>query len=226
MEILMSLIMVVFVNIILSGDNAVVIALASKALPPEQRIKAIFWGSALAVVLRIILVILATYLLMIPYLRFAGGLALVYIAFHLLTGGDVRTDMGAADSLASAIKTILAADLIMSMDNVLALAGIAHGNWLVLLFGLAVSIPLVIFGAQLLSRLMDRFPVLVYIGAGLIAYTAAEMIISDAKAAPYLESYSIVIRVAITAAVLIMGYWSKRNNQKQKREDRNPANIA
>ena len=212
----MSLVMVIFVNIVLSGDNAVVIALASRALPPKQKRQAIFWGSGLAVILRIILVVVATFLMKVPYLQFAGGLALVYIGYELLAGGDEEEDIEAPDNLGKAIKTILVADLIMSLDNVLAIAGVAQGNWLVLIIGLAVSVPLVVFGAQLLATLMTKWPVLVYVGAGLIAYTAAEMMVSDAKAVQYLEPYALIIKVLVTLGVLGFGYWAHKKAEAEQ----------
>lgn len=219
MELLMSLVSVVLINIVLSGDNAVVIALASRALPPTQKHQAIFWGSALAVILRIILVVVATFLMKVPFLQFAGGLALVYIGYELLAGGDADTDLEASDNLGKAIKTILMADLIMSLDNVLAIAGVARGDWLVLGIGLAVSVPLVVFGAQLLSTLMIKWPVLVYIGAGLIAYTAAEMMVSDVKAAHFLEPYALIIKIMVTLGVLGFGYWSHKKSTVEQTQD-------
>ncbi len=214
MELVMSLVSVVLINIILSGDNAVVIALANRDLPPAQQKKTIFWGSALAVILRIVLVLVATFLMRVPYLQFAGGLALVYIGCDLLAGGKEAKDIEASDDLWKAIKTILVADVIMSLDNVLAIAGVAQGDWLILGVGLAVSIPLVIFGAQVLSSLMTKWPILVYIGAGLIAYTAAEMMVSDAKAGHYLEPYAIIIKVVVTLGVLGFGYWTHKRVAK------------
>ncbi|HEX3011627.1 MAG TPA: TerC family protein [Syntrophomonadaceae bacterium] len=210
MDLVMSLVSVVFINIILSGDNAIVIALASRELPPAQMKKAIFWGSALAVILRVLLVIAATLLMKIPYLQFAGGVALVYIGYQLLAGQGGEHELEASDSLGKAIKTILVADVIMSLDNVLAIAGVAEGNWLVLGIGLAVSVPLVVFGAQFLSALMNKWPILVYIGAGLIAYTAAEMMVSDTKTGQYLEPYATVIKIAVTLGVLGFGYWAHK----------------
>ncbi len=215
LELIMPLISVLLIDVVLSGDNAVVIALASRALPPDQKRKAIFWGSALAVMLRITLVIIATFLIQIPYLRFAGGLALVYIGYDLLTGGHEQEELKASDNLVKAIKTILMADFIMSLDNVLAIAGVANGNWLVLGVGLAISIPLVVFGAQLLSTLMTKWPVLVYIGAGLIAYTAAEMMVSDAKTSDYLEPYALIIKVLVPLGVLGLGYWAQRKMDRE-----------
>lgn len=219
MELVMSLVSVVFINIILSGDNAVVIALASRDLSPDQKKKAIFWGCFLAVLLRVLLVVVATFLMKIPLLQFAGGLALVYIGYHLLAGGKQKKALDVSDNLGKAIKTILVADFIMSLDNVLAIAGVAQGNWLVLGFGLAVSIPLVIFGAQLLSAFMNKWPMLVYVGAGLIAYTAAEMIVSDAEIGHYLQPYAIVIKVVVTVAVLVLGYWTHKKIEAAQAQD-------
>lgn len=210
MEVLLGLLSVIFINIILSGDNAIVIALASRGLPQKQKQQAIYLGSALAVLLRIILVVAATFLMKIPLLQFAGGLALIYIGYELLAGEHNNADIEASDNLIKAVKTILAADLIMSLDNVLAIAGVAKGDWLILGVGLAVSIPIVIFGASILSALLNRFPILVYIGAGLIAYTAAEMMVSDARACFYLEPYALMIKILVTAGVLGTGYWAKK----------------
>ena len=205
-EFLLALASVILINIVLSGDNAVVIAMASRSLEDSQRKKAIFWGSALAVILRIALVVVATFLLRIPMLQFFGGIALIYIGFHLLVSGDDDVNIKSSNSLGKAIQTILIADLIMSVDNVLAIAGVAKGNWIVLIFGLAVSVPIVILGASILSKLMNRFPVIVYIGAALIAYTAAEMMVSDVKVGPYLEPYGLILKIAIPALVVGLGF--------------------
>jgi YjbE family integral membrane protein len=157
MELFAALGSIMFINLILSGDNAVVIALASRNLPPDQRRKAVFWGSLGAVVLRIVLTVVAAFLLQIPYLQFAGGLALLYIAVKLIADDKGEVKCKEAACLSEAIKIILVADVIMSLDNVLAIAGVAGGNWALLTFGLALSIPLVIFGSQLILKLMDRF---------------------------------------------------------------------
>lgn len=207
---------VVLINIILSGDNAVVIALASRNLPGKQRNKAIFLGSALAVILRVLLVVIATLLLRIPLLQLIGGLALVYIGFHLLAGGDDDMEIEGNDNLWKAVKTILVADLIMSLDNVLAIAGVAQGHWGVLIFGLAVSVPLVILGASILSKLMNRFPIIVYIGAALIAYTAAEMMCSDSIAGHYLAPFALIIKIVVTAGVVGFGFLAKRLAKSKK----------
>lgn len=204
---------ILFINLILSGDNAVLIALASKNLSPDQRKTAILWGSAGAVVLRIVLTFVAAYLLDIPYLQFAGGLALLWIAVGLLNQSAEEGGHGEATSFNDAIKIILFADLVMSLDNVLALAAISQtvptGKYTLITIGLATSIPLVVFGAQMLMRLMDKFPVIVYIGAGILGYAAAEMIVSDRAVGAYVRGYEGFIEIVLTVGVIAVGYWLK-----------------
>lgn len=204
---------ILFINLILSGDNAVLIALASKNLSPDQRKTAILWGSAGAVVLRIVLTFVAAYLLDIPYLQFAGGLALLWIAVGLLNQSAEEGGHGEATSFKDAIKIILFADLVMSLDNVLALAAISQtvptGKYTLITIGLATSIPLVVFGAQMLMRLMDKFPVIVYIGAGILGYAAAEMIVSDRAVGAYVRGYEGLIEIVLTVGVIAVGYWLK-----------------
>ncbi|SCM79960.1 Integral membrane protein TerC [uncultured Sporomusa sp.] len=201
---------ILLVNLVLSGDNAVIIALASKNLPPDQRNKAIMWGSVGAVVLRIILTFVAAYLLDIPYLQFFGGLALLYIAISLLKKDEGEGNVSQANSYFEAIKIILFADLIMSLDNVLALAAIAQtvpsGKYGLITIGLATSIPLVVFGAQLLMKLMDRFPIIIYIGAGILGYAAAAMIVADSAVGQYVSNYALFLKIALTLAVVGIGY--------------------
>lgn len=207
---------ILLINLVLSGDNAVVIALASKNLPVGQRKMAILWGSVGAVILRIILTFVAAFLLNIPYLQFLGGLALLYIAINLLQSNGNESDYGEATSYREAIKIILFADLIMSLDNVIALAAIAQtvpsGKYSLITAGLATSIPLVVFGAQLLMKLMDRFPVIIYFGAGVLGYAAAEMILSDSAVGPYIHEYALAVKVLLTLAVIVGGYILKARN--------------
>jgi YjbE family integral membrane protein len=204
---------ILLVNLILSGDNAVVIALASKRLPVSQRQKAIFWGSAGAVVLRILLTFAAALLLEIPYLQFLGGLALLYIAINLLGSDKGEEAVKEARSLSEAVKVILFADLIMSLDNVLALAAIAQtvpeAKYSLIIVGLLISIPLVVFGAQLLMKLMDKFPIIVYIGAGILGYAAAEMIAGDKAFIAILHSYEPYLVVFLVALVIVIGHFKK-----------------
>ncbi len=174
------LLKIIWINIILSGDNAVVIALAARSLPPHQQGKAVIFGSGAAVVLRILLTVVAAKLLALPYLQIAGGLLLLWIGVQLL--GDEDEGEGEAKeygSLMAAIRTILIADLVMSLDNVIAVAAAARGSMTLLILGLAISIPLVIFGSTLMIKLMERFPIIVVLGAGLIGWVGGETIVSD-----------------------------------------------
>ena len=173
------LMMIIWVNIVLSGDNAVVIALAARSLPQRQQGKAIAWGAGAAVVLRIILTIVAVEALKWPYLRVIGGLLLLWIATKLLMPEDGGDDVESSDNLIQAIKVILIADLVMSLDNVIAVAAAAKGSTLLLVLGLAISIPLVIFGATLLMKLMERYPVIITVGAALLGWVAGEMLVTD-----------------------------------------------
>lgn len=201
------LIKIIWINIILSGDNAVVIALAARSLPPEQQKKAVLFGSGAAVVLRIVLTVVAAKLLELSYLQILGGLLLLWIGVQLL--GDEEDGEGEDKeygSLMAAVRTILIADLVMSLDNVIAVAAAAKGSFLLLILGLAISIPLVIFGSTLMIKLMDRFPIIITLGAALIGWVGGETIASDvalkdfAAANPWLH-----YAAAATGAVLVVG---------------------
>lgn len=170
-----ALLKIIGVNIVLSGDNAVVIALAARSLPGRQQKQAIFWGSGAAIVMRIILTLFAVALLSLPYLKLVGGVLLLWIGAKLLVPEDEDPDITASDNLWIAIRTILVADLIMSLDNVIAVAAAAGGHWGLMIIGLAISIPLVIFGATLLVKVMERWPIIITIGAGLLGFVAGEM---------------------------------------------------
>ena len=214
---------IIGVNIILSGDNAVVIALAARSLPPQQQKKAVFWGAGAAVILRIILTVFAAALLALPWLKIVGSLLLFWIGIKLLIPEEGDDDIKASDQLFTAIKTILIADLVMSLDNVIAVAAAAGGHMGLLIIGLAISIPLVIFGATLLIKLMERFPVIITLGAGLIGWVAGEMLVTDSalagwltslgveysKEAPYVAGYSLEIIAAVLgfAIVVVAGKW-------------------
>jgi YjbE family integral membrane protein len=174
------------VNIVLSGDNALVIALASRSLPPHQQRTAIVLGSAGAILLRIALTVLAVELLQLPWLRLAGGALLLWVGIRMLLD-DPDPDAsvtGSTSGLWIAIRTILIADLVMSLDNVLGVAAAAHGNITLLILGLAISIPLIVFGSALLLKIMVRFPIVITLGAGLIGYVAGEMLVDE----PVIES--------------------------------------
>ena len=211
---------IILANIVLSGDNAVVIALAARSLPAHQQVKAIFWGSAAAIVLRIALTLLAVEMLKWPYLKIVGALLLLYIGITLL-GEDDGSDGGHAHtgSLLVAIRTILVADLVMSLDNVLAVAAAAKGSVVLLVIGLAISIPLIIFGSTLVIRLMERFPFIVTLGAALLGFLAGEMVLTDpAVTARFGELGHDVINLAGAAGALLVvavGTWLRRRQRAE-----------
>jgi YjbE family integral membrane protein len=199
---------IILANIVLSGDNAVVIAMAARSLPAHQQRKAIFWGSAAAIVMRIILTVIAVEMLKWPYLKIVGALLLLYIGISLLSeddGDDGHTkEIG---GMAAAIRTILVADLVMSLDNVLAVAAAAKGNTPLLIIGLAVSIPLIIFGSTLLLKVMERFPVIITLGAALLGFLAGEMLLTDPAVAGRFDAQSeVAIDIAgvIGAAIVVV----------------------
>ncbi|UVI32166.1 TerC family protein [Paenibacillus spongiae] len=200
MESLVTFVEIMFINMLLSGDNAVVIALASQQLPQEQRRKAIWWGAALAVALRCVLTLVAITLLKVPYLQAGGAVLLFIIAIKLIADaadGQQSHDVRKAKSLGQAIRTIIAADFIMSLDNVLAIAAIADGEPVLILLGIAISIPMIIWGSQLLSRILQKFPPLVYIGGGLLGYAAGEMLAHDPGIMKLLTHHSNVFQEAV-----------------------------
>jgi len=192
-EFWIGLLKIIWVNLLLSGDNAVVIALAARSLPSRQQKQAIFWGSGAAIVLRILLTVFAVALLTLPYLKIVGGALLVWIGIQLLVPDEGEDDMKASDNVMIAIRTILVADLVMSLDNVIAVAAAAEtapaeAKLVLLVLGLAISIPIVIFGSTLLLHVMERFPIIITIGAGLLGWIAGEMIVTDPAIKNWVES--------------------------------------
>jgi len=180
-EALLLFIKIMLINIVLSGDNAVVIAMASKNLPLHQRRRAVAWGSFGAVILRLLLTVVAVYLLEVPYLQAIGSLLLLYIAIKLLVEDSNERHIKEATSLAGAVRTIIIADFIMSLDNVLAIAAVAKGNTALIIIGIGLSIPLIIWGSTIIMKLLDRYPIFIYLGAAILGYTAGEMIMGDEK---------------------------------------------
>jgi YjbE family integral membrane protein len=206
-EFWIGLIKIIWINIILSGDNAVVIALAARSLPPEQQKKAIMFGSGAAVVLRIGLTVVAAKLLELSYLQIVGGILLLWVGTQLLHAEDEGEDGGSEKSgLWVAIRTILIADLVMSLDNVIAVAAAAKGSMTLLVLGLAISIPLVVFGSQLMIKLMDRFPIIIWLGAGLIGWVGGETIVSDVALKTVVEANGWLHYLAPTlGTILVLG---------------------
>jgi YjbE family integral membrane protein len=206
---------IILVNILLSGDNAVVIALACRNLPARQRTWGIFWGAVGAIVLRIILTFFAVQLLELPYLKSVGGVLLLWIGVKLIIEDDEDgPDVKASDRLLAAVRTVIVADLVMSIDNVVAVAAAAKGSLVLLIFGLVVSIPLVIVGAQLILKFIERFPILIIAGGGLLGFIAGELLVTDAAFMPWLARFPHWIQWAIPVAgiVLVVGVakWIER----------------
>ena len=211
------LLKIIWINIILSGDNAVVIALAARSLPEHQQKKAIMFGSGAAVVLRIALTVVAAKLLALSYLQIIGGLLLLWIGTQLLGGEDEEEGEGGEKAgLWVAVRTILIADLVMSLDNVIAVAAAAKGSMVLLILGLAISIPLVIFGSKLMIKLMDRFPVIVTLGAALIGWVGGETIVSDVALQSIVEAnHWMHTAFPVLGAALVLGIGKLTSGKKE-----------
>lgn len=213
---------IIMVDVLLGGDNAVVIALACRNLPPERRMQGILWGTGGAIALRVVLIIFALTLLALPFVKLVGGALLLWIGVKLMVGEDGTDDIQGGSSLMSAIKTIILADFVMSLDNVVAIAGAAQGahadhQVVLIIFGLLVSVPIIIWGSTLLLKLLDRFPIIVTLGAGLLGWIAAGMLITDVavvnRFGPVDGPARMAIEIAGALFVVAVGYWlgARRN---------------
>ncbi|MFB5759290.1 TerC family protein [Paenibacillus medicaginis] len=211
MEHIWLLMQILMVNLVLSGDNAVVIALASKNLPLKQRRQAIWWGSFGAVLLRCVLTFGAVLLLGIPFIQGAGGLLLLWIAFKLLFDNGEGNGSKEAATVGKAVQIILAADLVMSLDNVLAIAALAEGDLAIMVIGIVLSIPIVVWGSTLIAALLQRFPVLILAGSAILAFTAGEMMMNDPLLRGILDVFSYkthpLLPAALCGGVIAAGIW-------------------
>ena len=219
-----ALMQIIGIDLLLGGDNAVVIALACRGLPPHQQKKAILFGAAAAIIIRSVLTVFALYLLGIPYLKIIGSVLLVWIGIKLMLpedghGGEDGKFSGSG-SLAAAIKTIIIADVVMSLDNVLAVAAAAHGSMVLIVLGLLISIPIVIFGSTLVLKLMDRYPVLITIGAALLGFVAGQMFFTDPAIKDWAtQTLPYAPKIAPMAlALLVIGVGTLLKNQKQQKK--------
>ncbi|MBK8523258.1 MAG: TerC family protein [Betaproteobacteria bacterium] len=220
-EFWVAVLQIIMIDIVLSGDNAVVIALACRNLPAEQRRKGILWGVAGAIGLRVVLTMLAALVLNLPWLKLVGGLLLLWIGVKLLVPDDGEGhDISPSGHLWGAVRTIIVADFVMSLDNVIAVAGASHGNLFLLLFGLLVSIPLIIWSSQIILHLMERWPVVVVIGAGLLGWVAGAMVWSDPGIASWISHLPAWVGTAVAAAsavlVVVAGKWLERRSLRQR----------
>ncbi len=185
MEFLTALFMIVAIDLVLAGDNAILIGLAARKLPVHQQKKVILWGSIGAIIIRTIATLAVVWLLNIPGLHLVGGLLLVIIAYKLLVEEDNHEDIKAGDNFWAAIRTVIIADALMGLDNVLAVAGASHGNILLVIIGLLISVPVVMWGSTLILKWIERFPVIITIGSGILAWTASKMIVGE----PFLKEF-------------------------------------
>ena len=207
---------IIMIDILLGGDNAVVIALACRRLPEAQRAKGIFWGVVGAIAVRIVLIFFALQLLALPFLKVVGALLLLWIGIKLLQPEheDGHANVAGSTTLMGAIRTIIVADAVMSLDNVIAVAGAARGSMALVVFGIVISIPVIVWGSQFVLRLMDRFPVVITLGAALLGWIAGEMLVTDVTVKPYLAGAPHWLHYASAAAgalfVVAVGTWLGR----------------
>lgn len=219
---LAKLINIVFLDLILAGDNAIVIGLAARNLPPSTQKRAIFYGTGGAVLLRILATIVVVWLLKIPWLLLVGGILLIGIAYKLLADDDDHTDIKAGRTLWGAIRTIIVADAAMGLDNVIAVAGAAQQNIVLVILGLLVSVPIVVWGSTLFIKLIERFTWIIYLGSAVLGYTASNMITEEKRLHPFFEDHP-ALRIAFIAIVIIgvlaAGYLKKRSDQRKKNNE-------
>lgn len=230
-DFMIALLQIIWIDILLSGDNALVIALACRSLPPKQQKIGIFFGTGAAIGLRVLFAIIIAYLLAIPYLKIVGGALLFWIAVKLMLPTEEEEQAehaGTPAGLWGVVRTIVIADAVMSLDNVIAIAAASHGNTVLLILGLAISIPLIVFGSTLILKAIERLPALVYAGAGLLGYIAAEVILTDPSIHSHvIESLPVLTGTAPFVAalgVMTVGFLMARNiNRRRAAVETDPA---
>ncbi|BAU29403.1 YjbE family integral membrane protein [Aneurinibacillus soli] len=202
-EMFSTLLSIIIIDLVLAGDNALVIGLASRNLPKQQQKKAIIWGTAGAIMIRAIATIFVVWLLKVPGLHAIGGVILIWIAYKLLIGENEEENIESSSSLIGAIRTIIVADVMMGLDNVLAIAGAAKGHTGLVIIGLLISVPLVVWGSQMIVKLLDRFPLLIYVGGGVLAFTATRMILEETFIKNLLDDNPVMYWVIV--AIMVVG---------------------
>jgi YjbE family integral membrane protein len=218
-QFLSALLAIIVIDLVLAGDNAIVIALAARRLPPDLQRRAVIWGAVGAVVVRSVMTLAVVWLLKIPGLLFIGGALLIWIAVKLTAPedeGDGEEKVEGSTTFFGAMKTIIIADAVMGVDNVLAVAGAAHGSYLLVVLGLLISIPIVVWGSTLLLKLTERFPVIILVGAGVLAFTAIKMMLSEPLVKPWLEGLGWVnwlAYLAVVGGVVGFGHWRRRGHK-------------
>lgn len=220
MEFLTALLSIIVIDLVLAGDNAILIGLAARNLPKQQQKKVILWGSVGAIIIRIVATLAVVWLLEIPGLHLVGGLLLVYIAYKLLVDNDDHGDVKAGDSFWAALRTVIIADALMGLDNVLAVAGASHGNILLVVLGLLISVPVVMWGSTIILKWIDRFPIIVTIGAGILAWTASKMIVGEHFLSGLFENGFVKygFEIFVIAAVIITAKYVQSKMAKNQEE--------
>ena len=216
MEYVLHLFSIIIINILLSGDNALVIALASRNLPLAQQKKAMMWGCIGAVALRIGLTFIAVFLLKIPYLQILAGLLLLWIAIRLVADQKQSEHLEGQKNLGGAIKTIITADFVMSLDNVIAVVGVAQGNISLLIIGVVISIPIIIWGSKFVCMLIQKWPIIIIVGSFFLGWTAAQMIMSDQYIVLLISSYLGLKNVISGIFGLLVVFIGKKIGRKKK----------
>ncbi|WP_421616826.1 TerC family protein [Brevibacillus sp. TJ4] len=211
-----ALLAIIVIDLVLAGDNAIVIGMAARNLPKHQQKKAIIWGTAGAIIIRALATLAVVWLLQIPGLLGIGGLILIWISIKLLTSDSGHDNIKASGSLASAIWTIVVADTVMGLDNVIAVAGAAHGHFVLVVIGLLISIPIMVWGSTLILKFMERYPIVITIGAAILAYTAGKMVTQEPLLASVFGVYPWIKWVFIVAVVVGVILIGRFKNQKQK----------
>ncbi|GED58837.1 TerC family protein [Brevibacillus formosus] len=212
-----ALLSIVIIDLVLAGDNALVIGMAARNLPAHQQKQAIIWGTVGAIIIRALATLAVVWLLKIPGLLLVGGLILIWIALKLLIQDNGHENMKASGTLGAAIWTIIVADTVMGLDNVIAVAGAAHGDFLLVVIGLIISVPIMVWGSTLILKLIEKYPIVIYIGSAVLAYTAAGMVTNEKFLAPFFTAYpwvKWVFIVAVVVGVLLIG---RMKSQQQKR---------
>lgn len=224
-EFFSALLTIVFIDLILAGDNAIVIGLAARNLPKDQQKKAVIWGTVGAVAIRVLATLLVVQLLAVPWLNLIGGLLLLWIAYKLLVQENPHDDIKAGNTLWQSIRTIIIADAAMGIDNVIAVAGAAHGNTLLVILGLIISVPVVVWGSTLFIKLINRFEWIVYLGSAVLAYTAAKMITHEKmfidffKSSPlFYWSFMILVIILTIVAGLLTNTRRKHATEQKSRQ--------
>ncbi|MEL3963068.1 TerC family protein [Lysinibacillus endophyticus] len=217
-----ALLKIILIDIILSGDNAVVIAMATRNLPKELQNKAILWGTGGAVILRIAFAAVIVYLLQISFVNLLGGALLLWIAYKVLVESEEEANIQSHNNLFKAVQTIIIADAVMSLDNVVAVAGAAHGHIGMIALGVVISIPIMIFGSKFIVKVMEKYAWIAYVGAGILAWTATEMILKDNSLNNLIHmphgTVSYVILIVVTGLVLATGYIKNQSKVKETKE--------